>query len=180
LARKDVAVRERALWRLLFESAARAQEVLSLDLEDLDLPNRRTTVTGNGGDCQVIHFHSGAARDLARLVAGRRRGPVFLASRRPAPARAPALGDVHADSGRTRLSYRRAEELFKEASGGRTLHQLRHSALTQAAEANVSLPLLTGKSRHRSLRSLQRYACPGPEAVAALTAASDPARRRGD
>jgi hypothetical protein len=42
----------------------------------------------------------------------------------------------------------------------------------------VSLPLLMAKSRHTSLRSLQRYAHPGPEAVAALTAATDPARRR--
>jgi hypothetical protein len=33
------------------------------------------------------------------------------------------------------------------------------------------------KSRHSSLRSLERYARPGPEAVAALTAAHDPARR---
>jgi integrase/recombinase XerD len=42
----------------------------------------------------------------------------------------------------------------------------------------VSLPLLMAKSRHTSLRSLQRYARPGAEAVAALTAATDPARRR--
>jgi hypothetical protein len=34
------------------------------------------------------------------------------------------------------------------------------------------------KSRHASPRSLQRYARPGAEAVAALTAATDPARRR--
>jgi len=45
------------------------------------------------------------------------------------------------------------------------------------AEADVQLPLLMAKSRHRSLRTLQRYARPGPDAVAALTAAHDPARR---
>jgi integrase/recombinase XerD len=42
----------------------------------------------------------------------------------------------------------------------------------------VSLPLLMAKSRHASLRSLQRYAHPGAEAVGAMTAATDPARRR--
>ena len=73
---------------------------------------------------------------------------------------------------------RRAEELFSVASSGWTLHQLRHSALTHLAEADVGLPLLMAKSRHISLRSLQRYARPGAEAVAALTAATDPARRR--
>ena len=59
-----------------------------------------------------------------------------------------------------------------------TLHQLRHSALTTLADANVSLPLPMGKSRHKSLRSLQRYVHPSAEAVAAMTAAHDPAARR--
>jgi hypothetical protein len=72
-------------------------------------------------------------------------------------------------TGHGRLSYRQAEALFRTTSGGWTLHQLRHSALTHLAEANVALPLLMAKSRHVSLRSLQRYARPGPEAVAALT-----------
>jgi integrase/recombinase XerD len=69
--------------------------------------------------------------------------------------------------------------MFCAASGGWALHQLRHSALTHLAEQNVSLPLLMAKSRrHASLRSLQRYARPGAEAVAAMTAATDPVRRR--
>jgi hypothetical protein len=51
-----------------------------------------------------------------------------------------------------------------------------HSALTHLAKNDVQLPLLMAKSRHRSLRALQRYARPGPDAVAALTAAHDPGR----
>lgn len=42
----------------------------------------------------------------------------------------------------------------------------------------VALPLLMAKSRHTSLRSLQKYAGPGVDAVARLTAKHDPARRR--
>jgi len=57
-------------------------------------------------------------------------------------------------------------------------HQLRHSAITHLAEADVGLALLMAKSRHTSLRSLQRYARPGPDAVAQLTAEHDPERRR--
>ena len=131
-----------------------------------------------GGDIDWLRFQTGSARLLPRLIAGRTRGPLLLADRRPVPARAPATVDRCPDTGRARLSYRRAEALLREASGGWTLHQLRHSALTHVAEQNVSLPLLMAKSRHTSLRSLQRYARPGPEAVAALNAATDPARRR--
>ena len=173
-----VAVREKALWRLLYETAARAQEALSLNVEDLDLDNKRARVRSKGGDVEWLHLQAGSARLLPRLIAGRARGPLFLADRRPAPARMPAAADRCPSTGRARLSYRRAEELFCDASGGWTLHQLRHSALTHLAEADVGLPLLMAKSRHGSLRSLQRYARPGPEAVAQLTAAHDPERRR--
>jgi len=174
----SIAVREKALWRFLYETAGRATEALSINVEDLDLDNKRVRVHSKGGDLDWLHFQTGSARLLPRLIAGRTHGPLFLADRAPSPARAPAAIDRCPETGRARLSYRRAEALFRQAAGGWTLHQLRHSALTHLAEQNVSLPLLMAKSRHASLRSLQRYARPGAEAVAALTAATDPARRR--
>ena len=176
--RDDVAVREKALWRLLYETAARAGEVLSLNVEDLELENKRARVRSKGGDVEWLHLQAGSARLLPRLIAGRSRGPLFLSDRRPPSARMPADADLCPATGRARLSYRRAEELFKAASGALTLHQLRHSAITHLAEADVGLALLMAKSRHASLRSLQRYARPGPEAVARLTAEHDPGRRR--
>ena len=176
--RSDVAVREKALWRLLYETAARASEVLSLDVGDVDLENRRAVVRSKGGDLELLHFQTGSARLLPRLIAARTAGPVFLTDRRPAPGRAPATMDVCAVTGHARLSYRRAEEIFRAASDGWTLHQLRHSAITHLAEGNVGLALLMAKSRHTSLRSLQRYARPSADAVAALTAAHDRDRRR--
>ena len=176
--RSDVAVREKALWRLPYETAARASEVLSLDVGDVDLENRRAVVHSKGGDLELLHFQTGSARLLPRLIVGRSSGPVFLTDRRPAPGRAPATVDVCAVTGHARLSYRRAEEIFRAVSGGWTLHQLRHSAITHLAEDNVGLALLMAKSRHTSLRSLQRYARPSADAVAALTAAHDRDRRR--
>ena len=176
--RRGVPLRERALWRLLYETAARANEVLSLNIEDLNLPARRAVTTGKGGGREVLHFATGSARLLPRLIEGRTSGPVFLADRPSAPTRTPALADLDPLTGRARLSYRRAAELFTSASGGATLHQLRHAALTHLAEAGVPTVLLMAKSRHASLRSLQRYARPGVEAVAQLTAAHDPAQRR--
>ena len=175
-SREGVPLREKALWRLLYETAARASEILGLDVEDLDLANKRARIRSKGGDLELVHFQSGSARLLPRLLAGRRRGPVFL-SERAAPAGTPSL-DVCPLTGHARLSYRRAAALFARHTDGWTLHQLRHSAITHLAEAGESTVLLMAKSRHRSLRTLQRYAQPGPEAVAALTARHDPAHRR--
>jgi len=177
-ARRNVSVRDRCLWRLLYETGARANEVLNLNIEDLDLDAKRAVTVRKGGDRDVLHFQTGSARLLPRVIDGRTRGPLFLSDRASSPGRAAAAGDRCPTSGRARLSYRRAAEVFAEASGGKTLHQLRHSAITHLSEAGVPLPLLMAKSRHASLRTLQRYARPSVDAVAQLTADHDPARRR--
>jgi len=174
-ARRDLALRERTLWRLLYETAGRANELLALDVEDLDLANRRARVHSKGGALEWVFWQTGSAQLLPRLLAGRTGGPVFLGDRRP--TRAVAGLDLDPASGRARLSYRRAAELFQGRTGW-TLHQLRHSALTHAVEDGTNLPLLLARSRHASVRSLERYARPGPEAVARHLAETDPAHRR--
>ncbi|MGW2223591.1 tyrosine-type recombinase/integrase, partial [Nonomuraea sp. NPDC001684] len=80
----------------------------------------------------TITWGDGAAPLLEELVAGRTRGPLFLADRRPAPARTPDPADLCPETGRRRLSYERAEYLFKKASGGFTLHQLAASVRRSA------------------------------------------------
>jgi len=176
--RRDVSLRDRALWRLLYESGARANEVLNLNVEDVDLDAKRAYAVRKGGDKDVLHFQTGSARLLPKVIGGRTNGPLFLSEAAPATTRAPAALDRDSTTGHARLSYRRAAELFSAAAPGRTLHQLRHSAITHLAEAGVPLPLLMAKSRHASLRTLQRYARPSVDAVAALTAAQDPDARR--
>jgi RNA polymerase sigma factor (sigma-70 family) len=116
---RELPIREHTLWRMLHESAAGAAAVLALNIEDLDLEDRRAR-SGRGW----IGWRGQTARLLPELLAGRTRGPVFLADRRPAPARSPAEADLCPHTGRGRLSYERAEYLFKQATG-HTLRRLR-------------------------------------------------------
>lgn len=166
-------LRDRAFWALAYSTAARADELLKLDIEHLDLANRQAQIIGKGGSAERIFWDS----EAARLIAGWRSGPVFLSDLAPSPACQPAAGDIDPDTGRARLSYRSAEEIFKAASGGRTLHKLRHSRLTHLAEAGEDVTMVKAKSRHRSLRSLERYVNPSSAAVAQLTDRHDPNRR---
>ena len=124
-SRRDINLREKTLWRMLYETAARAGEILALNIEDLDLPRKRAVIIGKGGHKEYVFWASAAARLLSRYLAGRRRGPVFLTHRQPNVI--PARGDECPHTGRGRLSYERASTLFKQTSGGWTLHQLRHS-----------------------------------------------------
>jgi integrase len=112
---RDLPLRERTLWRLLYETAARAKELLALDVEDLDLANRRARVHSKGGAVEWVFWQTGSAQLLPRLLAGRTGGPVFLGGRRP--TRAVAGLDLDPSSGRARLSYRRAAELFHARTG---------------------------------------------------------------
>jgi len=150
--------------------------VLRLDVADLDMPNRRARVRRKGGAIDWIVWQTGTARLLPRLLNGRASGPVFLTDRRARVQLRP--GDIDSGSGRARLSYSHAEALFRAASSGATLHQLRHSALTHDAEDGTSAPMLMARSGHTSVRSLVRYARVSVEALQRHQAEHDPARRR--
>jgi integrase len=189
----DVPIREKTLWTMLYETAARSSEVLALNVEDLDRRNRRSKVTRKGAAVDIIVWQTGTARLLPRLLDGRIRGPVFLTDRRARVALTPA--DLDPISGRARLSYRRAEEIFTEltkplahpdvtdlgvleSAEGWTLHQLRHSALTRAAENGANTGTLLAYSGHSSVASLARYARVSPDALARWQAGRDLHRRR--
>ncbi|MFI1386289.1 sigma-70 family RNA polymerase sigma factor [Embleya sp. NPDC020886] len=117
----EAPLRERTLWTLLHESGTTVAAVLALNVQDLDLPERRARRTDRRSDRRDawITWRSRTAALLPELLDGRTRGPVFLADRRPGPTRAGILGpeDVCPLTGRGRLSYERAEFLCKSTTG---------------------------------------------------------------
>jgi integrase len=180
LSRRDVPLREKTLWRMLYETAAR--EILALNVEDLDLEQRRAAVRSKGGDTEFVYWDTGTAHLLPRLLrlpdgTSRASGPLFLAARRPVPARAPAPRDLCPHTSRGRLGYDRARILFNKYTGGLDLHQLRHSAATHLGDQKVPLQLIMAKTRHKSPRTVMRYVKPGDEAVAEVTSLLGPPRR---
>jgi integrase len=57
-----VALREKTLWTLAYDSAARASELLGLDVGELDLANRRAVVTSKGGAREWVTWSTSTAR----------------------------------------------------------------------------------------------------------------------
>jgi integrase/recombinase XerD len=120
-------LREQALWHAVYDSGGGIERILALDVPDLDPSGRRTRPTATG---PALHWRPTTGQLLALLAAGRPSGPLFLTDRRAPTGTAPR--DRCAVTGRGRLSYRRAAEVFGEATrgldaGGRgwTLRQLR-------------------------------------------------------
>jgi hypothetical protein len=139
LFRVTMSLREHAFWRVLYDTAASADAILALDVGHLDLPGHRARPgPAQAGPAQAagprLHWHGGTTQLLRLLLAGRPCGPVFLTERR-APAQVPAA-DVCPITGRARMSYRRAAEIFTTvtrpldpAGRGWTLHQLGQAGL---------------------------------------------------
>lgn len=146
----DHALRERTMWVMLYETLATATEVLDLNIDHLDLPGRTATLNR-----ERIWWNKTTAIHLDRHLANRRTGPVFVAARRPTNPTGPS--DIDPDTGRGRLSYRRAAELFSDASRGHTLRDLRHAAMTHLHDAGIHETIIQAKTRHKSARSLDRY-----------------------
>jgi integrase len=130
LFRLTASLREHALWRVLYDSGAPAGEVLALNADQLDLSRHLARPHPGAKPRASIRWQETTSQILSWLLVGRTWGPVFVTDRR-ASARA-AAADVCPVTGRARMSYRRAAEIFTaltkplDPTGhGWTLHQLR-------------------------------------------------------
>ena len=170
-SRRDVNLREKTLWRMLYETAARAGEILALNIEEMDLPRKRAVIIGKGGHKEYVFWASGAARLLSRYLAGRRRGRCSSPTGDPTSFRHGET-NAHTPAGDDCPTNELPPYSNKQAVGGRC-HQLRHSSLTHLGEAGASTVLLQAKSRHQDPRTLAIYTKPGNEAIAELTATFD-------
>src|SRR5580704_13958323 len=130
-------LREQAFWRVLYDSAGHADDVLGLDSGQLDSRGHRARAAGGW-----IRWHADTGQLVRWLLAGRSFGPVFLTDRRAPAGAVPA--DICPVTGRARMSYRRAAEIFTgvtrqldPAGRGWTLQQLSRAGLAAGAAPAV-------------------------------------------
>jgi integrase len=115
IARREVHLREKTLWRMLYETAGRAEEILGVNIEELDLAGRRCAVKAKGARAktrrrgrvredfvrEAVYWDAGTAR----LLKGRTRGPVFVTHCCPGPGKVVSPRDICPNTGLARLSY---------------------------------------------------------------------------
>ncbi|MFJ9530529.1 site-specific integrase [Streptomyces cyaneofuscatus] len=198
IARREVHLREKTLWRMLYETVARSDEILGVNIEEMDFAGRRCPVKAKGARTKARHrgqaredfvlepvyWDAGTARLLPRLLKGRPRGPVFVTYRTPGPGKVVSPRDLCPAPGPARLSYGQARALLDEHTAvrgpgkGWDLHEYRHSGLTHLGEQGASLLMLMAKSRHKKPENERRYFKPSPEAIAEVTSLLAPGDSR--
>lgn len=132
IARRDVHLREQTLWRTLYETVTRAEEILEVNIEELDLAGRRAPVKAKCAQprtrswgapreefvLEPVYWGASTARLLPRLIKGRTRGPGFVTHRRPGPGKVLRSHGVCPDTGPARLSYGQARALLEAQAAG--------------------------------------------------------------
>ncbi len=147
-----VSVRDRAMLELLYASGLRVGEVVSADIDDLDLPDRLIRVRGKGDKERVVPFGAPAAAALRDWLTARpalataSSGPALFLGRRGRRVDARQVRDVvH----RTTGEVGDAPELSP--------HGLRHSAATHLLDGGADLRVVQELLGHASLATTQIY-----------------------
>lgn len=180
IARREVHLREKTFYRMLYETTARAEEILGLNIEDLDLAGRRAPVKAKGARAKTRRRGQTREDFVLETVY------VLVTHRRPEPGKVVSARDVCPDTGFARLSYGQARALLDEHTAvrgpgtGWDLHEYRHSALTRLGEQGASPLMLMARSRHRSRRTSAAASSRPPRQSPSSPACSRPAAACGD
>lgn len=139
--------RDALLARLLVTNGLRVSEACSANLEDLDSErgHRVLRVTGKGGKRATVPLVAGTVAALDTVLAGRTSGALLLDDMG-------ARLDRH-DAARIVRRLARVAGIDKRISP----HSLRHTAITAALDAGVSLRDVQDFARHADPRTTRRY-----------------------
>ena len=166
---------KKLLWRMLYETAARAGEILALNIED------------HGPSPQTSSNHWQRRPQRIRILGIRlRRGccqGIWLddaEGRRSSPTGDPTSSlheetNAHTPVGEDFPTNAPPPYSNRQVVGGHSTNSATPHSLT-SARAGASTTLLQAKSRHQDPRTLAIYTKPGNEAIAQLTSAFDKQR----
>jgi site-specific recombinase XerD len=153
-------LRHLAILSLLYESAARVQELADACVRDLDLTTKTVTLHGKGGKTRTVPIGKGMATILRRYL-----------------ERFPRERDMHLFTGRHGLAISRSGiqytidryvNLAKESHPGMykkkvTAHVFRHSRAMHLLESGTNIVYISDLLGHASVVTTEIYAKANPE-----------------
>jgi integrase/recombinase XerC len=172
-----VALRDQALFELMYGAGLRVGEIVALDVRDLDLVRGDVRVWGKGGKERVVPLPA-AARAALRAHLDARREPGVLAQ-----PLFPAVTQRKGEKLR-RLSAREARRRLRKRAlesgiAGRVHpHRMRHSYATHLLDMGADLRAIQELLGHASLSTTQRYTAVSAERIVAVYDKAHPRAKR--
>ncbi|TLF73312.1 site-specific tyrosine recombinase XerD [Nocardia cyriacigeorgica] len=148
-------LRDRALLELLYSTGARISEMVGLDVDDLDMPERAVVLRGKGGKQRIVPIGRPALSAVdAYLVRGR---PVLAARGRG------NAGALFLNARGGRLSRQSAWQVLQSAAERSGIgasvspHTLRHSFATHLLDGGADVRVVQELLGHASVTTTQIY-----------------------
>jgi integrase/recombinase XerC len=149
-------LRDRAILELFYSGGLRVAELVGLDLEDLDLTQRRAKVRGKGGKERMVMVGSQALQALNFYLQVRRE---LLTPDAPESGREAVFLNYRGGRLTTRSVARLVEKRALQAGLGQSLspHGLRHTFATHLLEGKADLRAVQEMLGHSQLSTTQKY-----------------------
>jgi site-specific recombinase XerD len=149
------AVRDRALLLFLYNTGARASEIVGLTTEDLTLrPSPRVRLHGKGDKWRTCPLWPETAQGLEQMLQSRKKS-----SSAKAPVFADSKGRPLTRFGLYKLVKRHTRDIPKsENQDGVSPHTFRHTTAVHLLESGVEINVIRGWLGHVSLDTTNRYA----------------------
>ena len=165
-----VALRDLAIWELLYSSALRVSEVVSLRPESFDWVDGTVRVMGKGSKERVVPV--GIPAQQALLAYAERARPILCRDGIPANFFVGARGGALT----TRTVYRVVSDIIGEipGSGPKGPHTLRHTAATHLLDGGADLRSVQEILGHASVGTTQIYTHVSSERLRAAHAQAHP------
>jgi integrase/recombinase XerC len=149
-------LRDRAILELFYSGGVRVAELVGLNLEDLDLPQRRAKVRGKGGKERMVMVGSQAFQALSLYLQVRRE---LLTPDSPVAGQDAVFLNYRGGRLTTRSVGRLVEKWALKAGLGQPLspHGLRHTFATHLLEGKADLRAVQEMLGHAQLSTTQKY-----------------------
>ena len=179
--RKDpdnpLALRDRAMFEMLYATGLRVSELCGLDLPDVDLHEGLVRALGKGHKERIVPLTDRAVETVQRYLPHR----AVLLARGKGKLAPQALFLNHRGGRLTRRSVaRRLKARLDALAADRRYspHALRHACATHLLEAGADLRTIQELLGHASLSTTQRYTHLGVERLAAVYDSAHPRAKR--
>lgn len=154
-------VRDRAIISVLVNTGLRVSELCNLKLEHLDFENGIIEVTGKGSKYRKVPFPKASQKAVKRWLKYRDLDTPYLFH----TERSPRITD--------RAVQHIAQKLSERLNFKFTVHQLRHTALKNIADATGKIEIVASVAGHEDVNTSKRYIEPSLAEIGAAMQQSE-------